>query len=250
MPSHTCEAETTRVIPFVRRKKSARSLRASASPCEAPGAAADPSARAPNAKPNPARATASVRMCNTSSSREVDLVRRPEALPAVVQQPDLEGTLAAGEQSEGDERIVAERRGELESAHPLSPEPHLHFLEVERLGHLHERPVGLGKPRAVRVPDLELGVDELAAADPASLHQLRDADLRRVDFGARRASPRRGSPGATAGIFWNADPPTGLPTTVAIALGGDRHFRVAVVHARLERHVDGAIGGRETEHTL
>src|SRR3954465_15596442 len=108
MPSDTAGAGTTRVRPLVRRKKSARCLRASAPPCEALAAEAGSSASAPNTSPSPPRITPSLRISGLCRpSREADLMRGLEALAAVVGKADLENALAAGPQREADERVIA-----------------------------------------------------------------------------------------------------------------------------------------------
>ena len=70
MPSHTSEAETTRVAPFVRRKKSARVLRASAVPCGAAAAEEGSPAKAPKASASTPMMTVSLRILDTSGRHE------------------------------------------------------------------------------------------------------------------------------------------------------------------------------------
>src|SRR5207245_10379753 len=100
------------------------------------------------------------------------------------------------------------------------------------------------------MPDLELRVDDLAAADPAALHQLRNADLRRADVVTGDASPRGRLAGAPPGPLRDADAPADLPPAVTVAIRRDRHLGVAFVHSRLEGHVDGAVARREVEPPL
>src|SRR5438445_10402021 len=100
------------------------------------------------------------------------------------------------------------------------------------------------------MPDLELRVDDLAAADPAALHLLRDADLRGLAVVAGDASPRGRLAGAPPGPLRDADAPADLPPAVTVAIRRYRHLGVAFVHARLEGHVDGAVARREVEPRL
>ena len=178
-------------------------------------------------------------------------MRRLEPLAPVVREDHLERPFQPGQQAERDERVVAQRRGQLEPAHALAAVADLQLLEVQRLRLLHEAPVTEHEAGPVRVLHLHLRVDDLVAVNLAALHQLRDPDHRVVDGFTKR--PVRGwgcRPGATARVLGDLDRPGGRPLAVTIALGRDRDLRGAAVHPGLEREIDPPVPGSEMERAL
>src|SRR5256885_421340 len=131
-------------------------------------------------------------------SGEADLVHRFQLLAAVVREDHFEGALALRAEREGEKRVVAQRRGERELADPLAGVLDLHLLEVERFRLEIDLPLADGPAPPVRVPDLDLRVQDLAPAQPTILHQLGDADGGRVDFVGCGTSHRRIGPAAAA----------------------------------------------------
>src|SRR5438128_9808366 len=149
-------------------------------------------------------------------------MRGLESLPSVVRQDDPDKVLGAGAEPEGDEGIVAERRGQREAADLRVSVEDVQRLQIERLGGLDERPLPDLQPGSTRMLDLDLDIDDLSGADPAIADQLRDPDREWAKLVGAHAARRRRGPAAPTRPLGDRGGSRGPPTGVVTALGRRR----------------------------
>src|SRR2546430_13850833 len=108
-------------------------------------------------------------------------MRGLESLPAVVRQDDPKKVLGAGAEPEGDEGIVAERRGQREASELRGSVEDGHPVQIVRLPVLDEVHLPHIQPRSSRLLDLYLDIAYLTGADADCVRVFRDQGRRSTD---------------------------------------------------------------------